>query len=65
MRRLDQEPWVYGEGEDIVEVVDDASNEGQAADDDEKRPEQLPAGVLCERDVVKSVGRCPQIEAWK
>jgi len=62
---LDQEPWVDSEGEDVVEVVDDAGDEGQAADDDEERPEQLPAGMLCEWDVMKSVGWCPQVEAWK
>ena len=56
MWRLYQEPGVDGEGKDVVEVVDDAADESEAADDDEDQPEDLPTRALGEGYVMKSVG---------
>ncbi len=39
-------PGVDGEGEDVVEVVDDADNEGDAGEDEEDCPEHFPSRTL-------------------
>ncbi len=40
LRRLYQESGVDSKGKDVVEVVDDATDEGEAADDDKNQPEE-------------------------
>ncbi len=52
-------PGVDGKGEDVVEVVDDADDEGDAGEDEEKCPERSPSGTLSQLQVVKTVGRSP------
>ena len=52
---LQQKPWVDGESKDIVEVVDDAADQGQAWQSDQDRPENPPTRTASQLNVVKSV----------
>jgi len=52
---LYQEPGVDSEGKDIVEIVGDATDESEAANNDEDQPEDPPACTLGQGYVMKSV----------
>ena len=64
-RVLKQEPRVDGEGEDVVEVVDDEADERDAANGQNDHPEDPPEGVLGQLKVVKSVSRSPKVEPYR
>ena len=57
--RLYQEPGVDSEGKDIVDIVDDATDESDAANNDEDQPEDPPACTLGQGYVMKSVSWGP------
>ena len=62
---MKQEPRVDGEGEDVVEVVDDETDERDAADGQNYHPKDPPEGVLGQLKVVKPVSRGPEVEACR
>ncbi len=64
MKQQSFQPRVDPKWKDVVEVVDDAAEQGQAGQDDEHDPEDSPAGTPGQVDVVEAVGRRPQVEAW-
>lgn len=61
-RVLHGDPRVDGGAEDVVEVVDDASNEAPGADGDQNDPEDLPKRARRQRNVVEPVRGGPEIE---
>jgi len=56
-------PGINCKGKDVVEVVDDAGDEGYGRDGNDDRPEHLPDVALGQRQVVITVSRGPEVEA--
>ena len=61
-RSFNEKSRVDSEGKDVVEVVDEADDEGHAAEEDQNVPERFPARTLSQADVVEPVGGGPQVE---
>ena len=59
---LHRDPGVNSGAENVVEVVDDASNETSCANCDQNDPEDLPKRARRQRNVVKTVRGGPEIE---